>query len=378
MKIFFTFTLIFGLFCNSAVAGEYAGLIPGVSTLKQANEALGDPLKVSEEGLLYSYSTKGHGLAGLSIRFDSDKRTISEIQLVFEAPYEKEQIKEWFDLNAQPDSSETIKDNLVELYSSQGIKIFHESENKNGKIIRLSHIDTNEPNALKTGAGKTEPKKDLAPDPKKAEEFARQADPYIEKDDYAGAIPYLEKAAYYAPDKVIYSSMLAYAYFQTDDPDKAISTARKVIAENEDYISYSILGTVYFQKKDYKAAIPYLEKATGFEQDKTKIDNLQFLGVCYYELGESDQALNAFVKAYKKNRNSPISVYYLGVVSDRLGNNADAKFYYKKYLGLKHNNLEMNKLARQRLTAVSKKSGKKTKRSLFKAVDMIQQELKDF
>jgi Flp pilus assembly protein TadD len=367
-----------GVACNCAFAGEYSGLTPGQSTIKQANEALGKPLKISADGLLYDYSTEGHELSKLSITLAPDKNTVSRINLVFQTPYEKSQVKEWFGLGIQPDSTEMINGKLVELYLDQGIKIVHQSDDENSMIVQLSHIDPDQPEAPKAIVKKTEAKKESGPDPKKAEEFAKQADPYIAKDDYAGAIPYIEKAAYHNPGRVIYSSMLSFCYLKAGRLEDAVNTAKKVIAKNEDYIAYSVLGNAYFQKKDYKAAIPYLEKAVSFKQDETKIDNLQFLGACYYEQGQLEKALDTFVKAYKRNKNSPLSIYYLGVVSDRLGNNPDAKFYYKKYLRTKHNNSQMNKTAKERLAVVSRNTGKKSKNSFFKAVNMIRKEMKDF
>jgi len=52
----------------------------------------------------------------------------------------------------------------------------------------------------------------------------------------------------------------------------------------------------------------------------------------------------------------------LAAVSDRLGNKGDAKVFYKKYLRLKHNDNDMNFMAKERLSVLQKKSNAELKK----------------
>lgn len=72
-----------------------------------------------------------------------------------------------------------------------------------------------------------------------------------------------------------------------------------------------------------------------------------------------DDALDTMVKVRKRNKKSPINAYYLGVISDRRGNAADAKYYYKEYLKLNHPNKEMNDNAKKRLEKMNYDAGRK-------------------
>ena len=375
MKNFILLILFILISTQNMYAGEYEGLTPGVSTKADADKVLGESVKYDSKNKIYNYSPEGHDLAALSIHLN-DNNIIDRIHLVFLESYDADQIKEWFGLPNTPTSAKIEEDHLVELYNDQGIKITHKNATPNSAIIQLSHVYLSE---NKQTAQK--PKiKSIDSCPESAETFAQKADPFIKGNQYRQAIPHLKQAVECNPNKIIYSSMLAYAYWETGDLNNAINIAKQVIDKDEDYISYSILGNAYWQKKDYRKAIPYLEKAVTFKEDRKKHDNLEFLGSCYYEEGRLQKALTSFAKSYKRNKRSPISIYYIALISDRLGEKGDARLYYKKYLELNHNNKDMQSAAKERLSILNREKTSK-KNISNKAVNLfktIQQELKDF
>ena len=372
MKNRWLFFFIIPLVATAAFAGEYEGLTPGISTKSDADKVFGAPIRQGPSARQYDYSPDGHDLAGLSIRVQ-ENGVIDRIHLIFQDAYAVDQIKEWFDLPAEPTGVETVNGQRVEFYERPGIKIVFAGQAPSGRVIQLTHVGTASAAAPARPAG-------ISADacPAAAEQFAQEADPFIGRDQYAQAIGPLKKAATCDPEKTIYARMLAYAYWKTGDLKNAIATARQVVETTEDYIAYSILGNAYWQEQDCRSAIPYLEKATRYNEDQGRLDHLEFLGVCYYNEGRLNEALTTMVKANKRNRKSPLSVYYLGAISDRLGHHADAMFYYKKYLRLRHDNADMNFAAKERLSVLKRQAGKNTNpsKAFNKALSTVLDEMK--
>jgi hypothetical protein len=120
-------------------AGQYEGLTPGVSQKSDAEEAWGTPIKNNPQKNLYHYSPEGHDLAALAIGV-TDQNIIDRIHLVFQEPYSLGQVKEWFDLPANPTRIEQKNGHRVEFYKQQGIKIIFEGRDAKGAIVQLSHV----------------------------------------------------------------------------------------------------------------------------------------------------------------------------------------------------------------------------------------------
>lgn len=378
MKKILGFIFVTCLLCVNAWAGEYSGLVPGVSTKADAEKELGKPARIFSDANRIDYCVKGHDLKRLSIVYDETSGVIQGIDLFFDINYDRDQLKEWFGLEGKSQRRYDANGNMVEYFQEEGIELHYNGPEITDTINFLRHRDADLKDIKKEEKPIVRKSEGFDNCPADAEKYAKKADPFIEKDQYKEAIPYLQNAAQCDPERVIYGSMLGYAYLQTGRLDEAIEAARKVINRSEDYISYSVLGTAYFRKKDHHSAIPYFEKAVNFPQDMKLIDNLEFLGVCYYNEGRLNEALTTMVKAHKRDKNSPLNVYYLAVISDRLGNQADAKFYYKKYLKLKHNNKDMNFAAKERLSVLNRQPKQKSARSLSGVVGAVLADMKDF
>lgn len=366
--------LLFYFLCANVLAGEYEGLTPGVSTKADADKVLGVSTRVLLKGQRFDYSPEGHDLKRLSVLLQQDQNTIQSIDLFFKEIYSADQVKEWFDLGGPFREDLDKKGKLRQVFEGKGIVLHFAGRFEKDGVEYLSHAGLSEDGIHILSVTET----DLQACPAAAAKYADEADVYIQKDQYAQAIPHLKKAALCDPNKAVYSRMLAFSYYQDGQLNKAIEAAQKTIVRQDDYIAYSVLGTSYWRKKDCRSAIPYLEKAVAFKEDKKRIDNLEFLGVCYYNEGRLNEALTTMVKANKRNRKSPLSVYYLGVISDRLGNQADAKDFYKRYLRLRHKDKDMNFAAKERLSVLKRQSKIKSKRSFSDAFGAVMKDLKDF
>jgi TolA-binding protein len=63
---------------------------------------------------------------------------------------------------------------------------------------------------------------------------------------------------------------------------------------------YRFIGDAYYNKENYKEALPYLEKYSTGAKASGREDKYQ-LGYCYYKTGELDKAINIFLEIGAKN-----------------------------------------------------------------------------
>ena len=72
---------------------------------------------------------------------------------------------------------------------------------------------------------------------------------------------------------------------------------------SEDFFAISLLGEVYFQRKNYKRSISIFERALIYDSDYPRA--LYFLGLSHYLSGKSSKALESFLVVYKKDPGWP-------------------------------------------------------------------------
>jgi TolA-binding protein len=63
---------------------------------------------------------------------------------------------------------------------------------------------------------------------------------------------------------------------------------------------YRFIGDAYFNKENYKEALPYLEKYSAGAKSSGREDKYQ-LGYCYYKTGETDKAVNLLLQISAQN-----------------------------------------------------------------------------
>jgi tetratricopeptide (TPR) repeat protein len=131
-------------------------------------------------------------------------------------------------------------------------------------------------------------------------------------------------------------------------------------------------GKQAFAHDKYRQAIEYFQKSI----DEYPLEAHRYIGICYMYLKEFKVALKYIVKAYKMNKKSAESTFYLANCCDNLGKIVDAKYYYKRYLKKKHLNSEMNSFAKKRLEVLKRKGKKRRSIQWLKVFDAILKETK--
>jgi TolA-binding protein len=129
-------------------------------------------------------------------------------------------------------------------------------------------------------------------------------------------------------------------------------------------------GKRLMQQRNYTAAIECFRKTLKSRPR----ESYQALGICYYNKGLFREGLDNIVKAYKMDNRSPLNVFYVAACSDKLGNSRDAIYYYKRYLGMRHNDSQMQATARTRLsalTAANRKRQQDTAEKMLQIIDTI-------
>ena len=131
--------------------------------------------------------------------------------------------------------------------------------------------------------------------------YNMQAYVYFSQEDYKGAIRSYEKVVAQG-DQVaeglevgtIYS--LAQLYFVTEQYQKSLDSMRLWLskAENPGPAPHIFMGQVYYQMKDYRAAVPQIEKGISIAQERgtpVKENWWQLLRYLYYELEDNPKVI---------------------------------------------------------------------------------------
>jgi TolA-binding protein len=108
-----------------------------------------------------------------------------------------------------------------------------------------------------------------------------------EDETFGGVVPfYIVQILYLQKD---YDGILAMA------PDLLKSAGKERAVE-----LYRFIGDAYYNKENYKDALPYLEKYSNGAKASAREDKYE-LGYCYYKLGELDKAIKLFLEIDVRN-----------------------------------------------------------------------------
>ena len=204
----------------------------------------------------------------------------------------------------------------------------------------------------------------------------------LEKGDYQSCIFYLDRAVQYNPADSIYRDNLGYAYYKTGQKDLALKEFRKsTLLKPDAYYPYFHLGLIHYQKDNYQKAVEVLQQAVRLRsKNDDNTVSFEYLGASYFYSDQVQPAANTFLTAYKINKESPMTVYFLGACFDRLNNKRDAVYYYKKYLRMDHDNAGWNRIARQRVSDLTydPQKAERTKKTILDVIEAVQKEIQDF
>lgn len=139
------------------------------------------------------------------------------------------------------------------------------------------------------------------------------------------------------------------------------------------FAGYYSRGKRAMAQENYAGAIEYFKKSVKTHPLKS----YRYIGVCYLHQKQFKEALKYIVKAFKMDKKSPVSTFYLANCCDNMGKIIDAKYYYKKYLKMKYSNPKLNSYANRRLKELKKKKRKKNwSGELLRVMDAILKEIK--
>lgn len=150
---------------------------------------------------------------------------------------------------------------------------------------------------------------------------------------------------------------------------------RRVFQEqsNQEFFSDYDKGRLLFSQERYAEAIASFSKSIN----EQPLEANQDIGVCYMYLNQFEVALDYIVKAYKMDKKSPESTFYLAACCDNLNKINDAKYYYKAYLKMKYKNSEWNAFAQQRLDNLNQRNkGRDFSETLLRIIRAVEKEIK--
>ncbi len=146
------------------------------------------------------------------------------------------------------------------------------------------------------------------------------------------ALSLLEKAEKLSPNVMTKKNILltrATCYWTVGEIDKGINELKNLL-NNYDYANpnaLTTLGFLYILKEDYDKALKYTNKA--LEDDPNYVLAYDNLGQIDFRLEKYNSAINHFEKVIDKY-SYPDSLYYLGLIHIKQGDDEKAKLYLDK------------------------------------------------
>jgi len=117
-------------------------------------------------------------------------------------------------------------------------------------------------------------------------------------------------------------------YYYRGEKDKALEHAENALKSNNQYYDLQmreLVGHIYFERGNYKQALPYLEKFVS-STEKVSREDLYELSYCYYDAGDYKRASDGFKElGGKQDTVAQNSMYLLGDSYLKLGNKAGAR-----------------------------------------------------
>lgn len=308
----------------TAAAGDFEGLAPGVSTKADVDRVLGPPLREVIPGERYEYNPAKHDAVRISIKFRRGAGIIETIDLYPKGSYAKAQYRQWFKLEAPDKPVIDERGNLIEYYAGPGIALHYTGPDNSSPVAFFSHFDLRI--LLEERPAPAEPAAALTPAPA----ATPAAIPAVREENRRRAAPLLAQA-------------------------------RERMA-----------------KGDYEAAINLFNQGIRIQgPEALDIRSFEDVGFCYFRKKRYAEALKVFLLAYRIDRRSPQTVYFLGATHDALGHREEAMNFYRAYLGLNYSNSGWNRFARHRLEALPREpeKDKRFRENLDKLLEAIQQEV---
>lgn len=150
--------------------------------------------------------------------------------------------------------------------------------------------------------------------------------------DWDRAIESYQRAISLNPAMSVYHFDLANLYLDRGEPEQAIQVLKSGIEQTPDYFLYRLLGDILRQQNRCPEAVYWYEGAI-------RIDEGQFspwlgIGLCEYQEGKLEQAIESFRQAETLNPENPDLHYWLGQSSALLGDFQEAEKEFEKAISI--------------------------------------------
>ncbi len=153
---------------------------------------------------------------------------------------------------------------------------------------------------------------------------------------------YMKQANYAAAIKLYHTDLnkyknnpdalgnMGYTFYKMGQRDSAMYYLKKAeLTGNINAVSCNVLGTLYFEKKNYPQALAAYEK--GIKKDSTNIEMYNNYGNILALSNRYNDALKAFQNSYRINNNNKQALYYMAVTYSKLGDTVNAYKYYGEF-----------------------------------------------
>jgi tetratricopeptide (TPR) repeat protein len=155
--------------------------------------------------------------------------------------------------------------------------------------------------------------------------------------EYGVALKAFRMVENYEEYKAVVPYYIAEIYYFQGKREEALKYGEKIISQNiKQYYDAQLrllIGQIYFERRDYRKALPYLEAYVN-SANKVSKEILYELSFCYYTVGETQKAIEGF-KQLSNERDSmgQNSMYLLGDLYLKTGDKANARtaFQYCAY-----------------------------------------------
>ena len=238
---------------------------------------------------------------------------------------------------------------LIELYSALNSDKVDEKNN-----LALSYLNEGEYKKAITVYNQVEPKT--------AATYEAIGNCYRQLGDFKSAVNYYNKSLGINPDNSETYYALGIAYLEANNLKKAKEAfqtslnkdsknikSKKMLSfiEQKEVIKSIDLAYEFYEKRDYRSALKYLNKAVETFPNDPKV--YYYRGLTKEALGDIKGSVGDFRETIKIDRNYVVAYFKLAESLEKTGKQKEALFMYEKYLGAENLDKELMKKAEQRV-----------------------------
>jgi tetratricopeptide (TPR) repeat protein len=152
---------------------------------------------------------------------------------------------------------------------------------------------------------------------------------YMKQANYAPAISLYHTDLSKYKDNPDALGNMGYTFYKMGQRDSAVYYLKKAeLTGSINAVSCNVLGTLYFEKKDYPGAISVYEK--GLKKDSSNAEMYNNYGNVLALTNRYEAALKAFQSSYRLNNNKQ-ALYFMAITYNKLGDTVNAYKYYNEF-----------------------------------------------